>query len=189
MLIPLCKAISFSFYNKSGALANLYRLQQRTIPYLKRTNSQWRLIMLPFNFHCLILSLLNSRFFQDCSCQALNSLITFWPQQDWQSPRLPEHQALGSHLSASPHGTSLTRLLIPIFTTHVVKWIYSFMYLEWHPPEDSQNPYGWPWSTPLHQFASDMLPRYGTSCIPTSHVALLLFCLEWMSLHTAKDAL
>lgn len=56
MLILLCKAVSLSLYNKSGALANfLGRLQKSTIPYFKCTNFQPRSSVFPFNFDCLIL--------------------------------------------------------------------------------------------------------------------------------------
>lgn len=166
--------------------------------------------MLSFNFHCLILSLLNSCFFQDCSCQALNSLITFWPQQDGESPWLPEYQALGSYLSTcSPGNWSHWAAHTHFYHSHGEmnkQYLYYYFYIislfiyihyinEYTcisndiPHHILKNLMADPGAHLSNSLPLHVLPPHGTSCIPTSHVDLLLFCLDWMSPHAAKDAL
>lgn len=174
--------------------------------------------MLPFNFHCLILSQLNSHFFQDHSRQALNSPITFWPQRDGESPHLPEHQGPNSSSmllmlwASAPWGTDLTW----VAHTH---FYYSFGEVNMQLYVCRMTSPSWfskpSWLTPKHfspsvQFATwwDLLhPHQPCSFAPVLqlqmrccwvksgrhsdriHVVHPPCSQEWMSIHTAEEAL
>lgn len=78
MLILLCRAVSLII--NQGPQQTLGQVAKKPHPVLKM--HQLPAEINQFNFDCLILRQLSSPLFQDCSCQALNSLLTSWPWQD-----------------------------------------------------------------------------------------------------------